>query len=235
MIGESAESDKFFELIGRTFNLSESLNNKLTSRRKMKQLVDLISLGKLEEAFYLVKELFSSKSAACGQLELMSAALNVGDTTLLKNVFSLIQNKRGKNDALLDFGLVLLENGKFEQASRVFSADELHITDAKLSLFVSREADTKRLDVLAMLFSNLNKEGKASVNGLNSLLRQLLSLIDSKSTANQTTSFDLLSIIQESIKESGFPVEKSLQLRLAKLFPRKADSGSSSTSVSHKS
>uniref|UniRef100_A0A0N5AFL0 RAP domain-containing protein n=1 Tax=Syphacia muris TaxID=451379 RepID=A0A0N5AFL0_9BILA len=89
---------------------------------------------------------------------LMTAAIDQNQLDVLKKVVDLVELRYDKNLALLDLGVVFLERGLKEMASKVFKTSGLCLDYERMRLLIIRENEGNRPDVLLELYKICKQE-----------------------------------------------------------------------------
>ncbi|ETN80873.1 hypothetical protein NECAME_02272 [Necator americanus] len=211
----SSSSSRVSDLAIQIF--SSSLTGALLER-KLDVVKNLWEIrGKLDEALQLVVEHSVESNSAFGQYQLAAAAVRTENMGVLKGVFDVVKRTHGKEVAFLDLALVLLEEGRTEQALKLLDTPQLKISQGKLEYFVRRAVDNNRPDVLRGLFTGLSQHDRVSTVGLNKLLLQLSRMYYK---ANDLRSLENL---EEDIKRMSFPLEQQMRTVFDNLRHRKLD------------
>ncbi|KAK6753039.1 hypothetical protein RB195_012567 [Necator americanus] len=219
-LGDSWSIDKMRQLsqyLQTKFNLGTQQLLRIIACVRLRQLERLIDAGKLDEALQLVVEHSVESNSAFGQYQLAAAAVRTENMGVLKGVFDVVKRTHGKEVAFLDLALVLLEEGRTEQALKLLDTPQLKISQGKLEYFVRRAVDNNRPDVLRGLFTGLSQHDRVSTVGLNKLLLQLSRMYYK---ANDLRSLESL---EEDIKRMSFPLEQQMRTVFDNLRHRKLD------------
>lgn len=220
IMGQSADTIEVLEVLIEKLKLTSALKESILSCCHQAIWEKFLKEGKLDQGFEYVK---NRLRLPANYLQLLEAALDANRTDIVKNVIGLIELRHGKNLALLDFGVVLLEKNKKDMAARIFATNGLHFTHERIGFFVNRERGMKRPDVLVDLYQICKKNGLADVSDQTTLLSSAHDLYR-KAKNNEGTG-----VVERLALENSSVIEALKFTKHRKLTAKENIKGASST------
>uniref|UniRef100_A0A1I7VXB0 RAP domain-containing protein n=1 Tax=Loa loa TaxID=7209 RepID=A0A1I7VXB0_LOALO len=142
----------FLNETSKVLDLHLNVKQELLYNTRVNAFHQLIEKGDLRQALDLLKIISAQKNSVYGQFDLMGAAIERDDTTIISEVLNLITTYHGKESSLADFCIALLERCKKTHAMRLVQNSDFRLSGPKLSYYIDREIDLDRIEVILDLF-----------------------------------------------------------------------------------
>ncbi|OZC05077.1 hypothetical protein X798_07944 [Onchocerca flexuosa] len=142
----------FLNEVSKILDLHLNIKQELLYSTRVNAFHELIEKDNLSQALDLLKIISAQKNSVFGQFDLMNAAIEKDDITIISEVLNLITIYHGKESSLADFCVALLERYKKAHAMRLIQSSGFRISGSKLNYYIDREINLDRIEVILDLF-----------------------------------------------------------------------------------
>ncbi|VDN04999.1 unnamed protein product [Thelazia callipaeda] len=188
----SVERMSFLSEMSKILDLHPEVKQQLVYNTRVSAFYKSIEKGSLSHAFELAKAITVQKNSVFGQFDLMGAAIDKDDTTVISEVLDLIRSHHGRESSLADFCVALLEHYKRDQALRLIQSGGFRLSGPKLSYYIDREIELNRVEIILDLFEFCSAEGKLELRDLESGVTKLINFYSKRKN------IALVNLIEES-------------------------------------
>uniref|UniRef100_A0A0K0FP05 Leucine-rich PPR motif-containing protein, mitochondrial n=1 Tax=Strongyloides venezuelensis TaxID=75913 RepID=A0A0K0FP05_STRVS len=197
---EEEKLQKFIEIIVQSFNVSESVANKMTLNFHQNTFERLMNENKLEEAFEIAKVIGSINEMPYGQIDIMSASIKSSNTKLFGDVLNWVKSLLNNDTIYIDASLALLENGKQELAENTLkNFPYMMMSEKRLNFIISREKKLKNVDVLKFILKFISQKEWVTDEMINNTLSAILEIYKEQGLVPEIFKF------KETLVKEKFP------------------------------
>uniref|UniRef100_A0A915PYG6 Uncharacterized protein n=1 Tax=Setaria digitata TaxID=48799 RepID=A0A915PYG6_9BILA len=169
----------FLTEMSKVLDLHSNVKQQLLYNTKVNAFHRLIEKGDLVQALNLSKMIAAQKNSVFGQLNLMGAAIKSDDTEIISEVLDLIKTYHGRDSALADFCVALLEHCKKDYAERLIQTTGFRLSAAKINYYINREIDLNRVEIILDLFELCIREGNLKQQDLENAVSKIITFYES--------------------------------------------------------
>ncbi|CAG9535781.1 unnamed protein product [Cercopithifilaria johnstoni] len=200
----------FLNETSKILDLRLNIKQELLHNTRVNAFHKFIEKGNLSNALGLLKIISAQKNSVFGQFDLMGAAIDRDDTTIISEVINLITIYHGKESSLADFCVALLERNKEAHAMRLVENSDFRLSGAKLNYYIDREIDLDQTEVILDLFALCIHKGNLEQRDLENAVSKMFAFyVKRKNEA-------VINLIKERLKDMGIRLTPEMNSLLLK-------------------
>ncbi|VDK84101.1 unnamed protein product [Onchocerca ochengi] len=200
----------FLNEVSKILDLNLNVKQALLYNTRVNAFHELIEKDNLSQALNLLKIISAQKNSVFGQFDLMNAAIEKDDITIISGVLNLITIYHGRESSLADFCVALLERCKKAHAMRLIQSSGFRISGAKLNYYIDREIDLDRIEVILDLFELCIAKNILEQRDLENAVSKIVTFYAKRKNKA------MINLIDEKLKATGIQLTPEINSLLLK-------------------